>query len=155
MLGRRLKSGYKFRGGPMSSDVISGRGGFDRAWIQDRFSQGRQPRGREQRQGVDSETPAAESRRGRGRRRGRDVQVSPVPNPPSPSPTPPTNATQPPSTTQPSTSSGTLAERYVAQYEAQAGVTLSAEQRAAKVAEVSEFYSQGTRSGRLSSIVFA
>lgn len=47
-----------------------------------------------------------------------------------------------------------LAERYVQQYEEKGGLTLSTEDRSAKVQEVYSFYSDPSRTGRLEKIVF-
>jgi hypothetical protein len=75
----------------------------------------------------------------------------------NPSTTPPasTEPVSPPTPIQEPTGTRSLAERYVAQYEAQSGRTLTTEQRAAKVGEVEEFYSEPGRTGRLEKVVFA
>ncbi|MCO6430479.1 MAG: hypothetical protein J5J00_06415 [Deltaproteobacteria bacterium] len=84
------------------------------------------------------------------RRKIQDEILNPAPKePPAPSPAPPVS--EPPAQTE----ARTLAERYVAQYEAQAGAILNEEQRAQKISEVEEFYEEAQRTGRLEKIVFA
>lgn len=72
--------------------------------------------------------------------------------PPAPATTQPTT---PPTPIRPSGDVRSLASRYVSQYEAQSGRSLSEDERTARVSEVESFYSSSSRGGRLEKIVFA
>lgn len=101
--------------------------------------------------GRSSRSSSSEEAKAQKRRSKRRNEPSAEPPPASP---PPEATTQPVGTPTPAPSeSRTLAERYVAQYEAQSGNTLTAEQRTAKIADVEQFYD--LRQGRLEKIVFA
>lgn len=78
--------------------------------------------------------------------------------PPAEAPPPPPASTAPVSQTapvKPASDIKSLAQRYVDQYAALSGASLSTEQRASLVTEVANFYSDPSRAGRLETIVFA
>ena len=82
------------------------------------------------------------------RRKYQDEIISKPAEPSSPAPTTPTQSPT-------SNDLRSLAERYVNQYETNAGKTLSSGDRQALVQNVYTFYSEPSRAGRLEKVVLA
>lgn len=89
-----------------------------------------------------------------GRRRIQDEILSPPPQ----SETPPPTETAPTQESAPASDQASaidsLARKYVAQYEKNAGRSLTSSEREQRVQDVADFYSDPSRAGRLDKVVF-